>query len=195
MSFLFSLLSGVSSLYMILILIRVLMTWVASPYALGRPGELLATVTDPYMNWFRRFPLRIGMLDLSPILALGVLSVANSVFSSLARSGYISIGIVLALVASIAWSAVSFFLTFGLIILALRLFAYITNRNIFTPFWRIIDSISQPIVNRIARIISRHQALRYGTALGVSVGAFLLLRVVGGTLASWGISLLARLPF
>lgn len=188
-------LSGATGLYMLLVLIRVALSWFSGAQ-LGRPGQFLTSATDPYLNWFRRFSfLRLGAFDLSPIAALGVLSVVNQIFTSLGRYGTVSIGVILALAASIVWSAVSFIMTLALIVLALRLIAYLTNRNTFSSFWRIVDRLSQPILNKIARIIFRGQPARYGTALLTSTGGLLVLRILTGILANWGIGLLARLPF
>ena len=55
--------SGALSVYMILIFIRVLMTWFQGANY-GRAMEILRSVTDPYLYWFRRFPfLRAGSMD------------------------------------------------------------------------------------------------------------------------------------
>ena len=80
--------------YLVLIFIRVLMSWIPRiPYnrylraALGFVEE----VTDPYLNVFRRFipPLGGGgfALDLSPILAIILLLIAQSVVVDLIRPG------------------------------------------------------------------------------------------------------------
>jgi YggT family protein len=78
--------------YLILIFIRVLMSWIPRmPYnrylraALGFVEE----VTDPYLNVFRRFVPPLGgggfALDLSPILAIILLLIAQSVVVGLIR--------------------------------------------------------------------------------------------------------------
>jgi YggT family protein len=190
----FNLLSGITSVYMLLIFIRILLSWV-NPYQFGRPLELLSRVTDPYLNWFQRFPLRMGIMDFSPILALGILSVVNTVFTTIAHSGYLSLGIILAMIASVAWSALSFVLMFVIIILALRIFAYFSNRNIFNGFWRIIDSIASPIVHAITGLIFRRRSVQYSTGLLTSTGVVLLVRLAAGFAVNAGINLLARLPF
>ena len=150
---LMTVLGGATSLYMILIFIRIMLTWF-SGVGYGKPVELLSNITDPYLNWFRRFPiLRTAALDLSPIAALAILSVVNNIFMTLARHGSITMGFILGLLLSIVWSAASFILGFFLIILVLRFIAYLTNRNVYGFFWRIIDTLSRPILFRINRII------------------------------------------
>jgi YggT family protein len=179
---------------MILIFIRIMLTWF-SGVSLGKPAELLCNITDPYLNWFRRFPvLKVASLDLSPIVALAILSVANNVFLTLGRYGTITIGVILALLLSTVWSAASFILGVFIIILGLRLVAYLTNRDVYRSFWRIIDSLSRPILFRINRIIFRRRIVRYQIGLIVSIAALLAGRVGLGFVIQQGIGVLSRLP-
>jgi YggT family protein len=78
--------------YLILIFIRVLMSWIPRmPYNryLQAAVGFVEQVTDPYLNVFRRFlpPLGGGgfALDLSPILAIILLLIAQSVIVGLIR--------------------------------------------------------------------------------------------------------------
>ncbi|MGH2956091.1 MAG: YggT family protein [Solirubrobacterales bacterium] len=72
--------------YIILIFIRVLLSWIPRmPYnrALHTVVEFVHQVTDPYLNLFRRFLPPLGgrgmAIDISPILAIIVLLVAQAV--------------------------------------------------------------------------------------------------------------------
>jgi YggT family protein len=74
------------TVYVVLIFIRILITWIPRiPYnrVLSAIITFVSDVTDPYLNLFRRFipPLRIGpgALDLSPIVAVLVLSIVGSI--------------------------------------------------------------------------------------------------------------------
>jgi YggT family protein len=78
--------------YLILIFIRVLLTWVPRmPYNryLRAAVGFVEEVTDPYLNLFRRFLPPIGgggfALDLSPILAIILLLILQSVVVGLIR--------------------------------------------------------------------------------------------------------------
>jgi YggT family protein len=188
-----NLLAGLTSLYAILVLIRIMLTWFGGAQ-FGRPAEILGRITDPYLDWWRRFPLRAGFLDLSPILGMAALSLAQSIFSTIAHYGSISLGVILAIVLSGAWSVVSFFLGFFILILGLRLVAYLSNRNVYRNFWRIIDSIAQPVLYRISRIIFGNRLVNYRTGMIVSL-VILLVLMVGGRIAVNLIGgLLIRLP-
>jgi YggT family protein len=192
MNVLMNILSSLTSLYMLLIFVRIMLTWFSGA-RYGRPVELLCQITDPYLNWFRRFPLRVGMLDLSPIVALTVLSVANNVFGTLGQYGRISMGIILAMLLSALWSAASFIIGFFIVILILRLIAYLTNRDVYRSFWGIIDTLSQPVLYRINRILFRDRLVHYVSALITAILVLLVLRFGLGFLMRLLIGGLSRL--
>ena len=182
MAQLFRLISFLISVYIIIIFIRIILTWF-SGLGRGRFQDLLGRITDPYLNWFRRFGfLRIGFLDLSPIVALGVLSLVNRIVSMLARYGRISLGIILSLTLQAIWGAVSFVLGFLIIILILRLAAYLLRQSSANGFWRVVETISQPVLFRINRILFRDRIVNYMTALIISIAGlifiYLLLRIL-----------------
>jgi YggT family protein len=173
-------LSFLVSIYMLIIFIRIILTWF-SGMDQGRFPEILARITDPYLNWFRRFPaLRMGYLDLSPIVALGVLSLVNRVLNTLAAYGTISIGIILALILQAVWGAVSFFLGFLIIVLILRLIAHLLKLGA-NSFWSIIESISQPVIFRINRFIFKSRIVSFTAGviitLAVLAAVYLILNI------------------
>ncbi|MCL2126982.1 MAG: YggT family protein, partial [Treponema sp.] len=154
-----------------------------------------ARVTDPYLDWWRRtLNLRAGFIDLSPVAAMAALSIAQTVCSSAARQGRISLGIILFVCLSALWSALSFLLGFCLIVLVLRFIAYIGNSNIYSPFWRIIDSISQPLLYRINRIIFGKRIVNYMTGITASIIALAAAWVLGRLLVGLLSGLLLRSP-
>ncbi|MDR1955384.1 MAG: YggT family protein [Treponema sp.] len=188
-----NILSGVTGLYLILIAIRIMLTWFSGAQY-GRPLELLSGITDPYLRWFRRFSwLRAGFLDLSPILAMAVLSLVHNLFSILARYGRIRLGMILGMVLSSLWSAVSFILGFCIVVLVLRLIAYLTNRNIVGSFWGIIHTLSQPILYRIHRILFRGRLVHYRTGILSAIGVLVVLMLGLQFLVALGVSWLTGL--
>ncbi|MDR3138698.1 MAG: YggT family protein [Treponema sp.] len=195
MSFIMNFLASLTGIYMLLIFLRILFSWF-SGMSYGEPEKIIKRATDPYLNWFRRFSfLQVGFIDLSPIAAMAVLSFITSVFFTLGRYGSITLGIILGMILSSLWSVLSFVLGFFIIILGLRLFAYLTNRNIYGAFWRIIDTISQPLLYRINRIIFRRRLTNYLTGLILSLAVFLVLLAGMRFLVAWISLLLFRLPF
>jgi YggT family protein len=78
--------------YLILILIRIIMSWIPrTPYNryLAAFLKFVSDVTDPYLNLFRRVlpPVRLGpgALDLSPIVATFVLIIVGTIVEDLIR--------------------------------------------------------------------------------------------------------------
>jgi len=177
---LLGILSGLLSLYMLILVVRIILTWFRGSVKIP---DFLAKITDPYLNWFKQFTfLRIGYLDLSPIAAIAVLSVFNQILSTLVRFGTISLGIILALVLQIIWSIVSFFIIFLLVVIILRLIAYLTNQNTYGNFWRIVDTISQPVLYRINHILFGGRIVNYMTGIIISVAilaiGYFILRLI-----------------
>ena len=81
-----------SLVYLVLIFIRILMSWIPRmPYNryLSAILKFVTDVTDPYLNLFRRIlpPVRLGGagLDLSPIVATFVLIIVSSLVVSAIR--------------------------------------------------------------------------------------------------------------
>ena len=194
MSRFFGVLSFLLNIYMVIIFVRIILTWFTG-ISTGGLVDVLAKITDPYLNWFRRFTfLRVGMLDLSPILALGVLSVVNGIFSTIAHYGTITIGIILALILQAIWGAVSFFIGFLIIILVLRLIALLARQSTYHPFWRVVDTISQPVLFRINRLFFKGRIVNYLTSIILSIVSLVIIYIVLGILVSLVSGMLTRLP-
>jgi YggT family protein len=76
--------------YLILIFIRIVLTWIPRiPYnpVLSAVIKFVTDVTDPYLNLFRRIlpPVRLGpgAIDLSPIVATFVLIIVRGILVGL----------------------------------------------------------------------------------------------------------------
>ena len=195
MQFIFSFIAAAAVVYSLLIFIRIIISWLGGAVT-GKPVNFLTRVTDPYLDWWRRtLNLRLGFLDLSPVAAIAALSLVQSIFGTLSRFDRITIGNILAIVLMSFWSVVSFLLGFCLLIIILRLIAYITNRNVYASFWQAIDTISQPLLYRINRIIFGRRIPGY--LKGIITSLFLLAAIwIGGKYAMPRLArLLFRLPF
>lgn len=66
----FFLLSKVLNILSFLLIARVLVSWVVHDQVHGRFMEILHDITEPFLRIARIFPHRIGMVDLSPLIAL-----------------------------------------------------------------------------------------------------------------------------
>lgn len=73
---LYQILSTTLRLYSFAILIYVLMSWLPGARE-TKFGEILEAICEPYLEFFRRFIPPLGFIDISPIIALIVLQLAN----------------------------------------------------------------------------------------------------------------------
>lgn len=72
-----SLLLRVIEIYTYVLIASVLMSWVPSIKE-SRIGQILTKITDPYLDIFRKFIPPIGMIDISPIVAIIALNLAST---------------------------------------------------------------------------------------------------------------------
>jgi YggT family protein len=56
--------------YIILLVIRVLLTWFPTVNWYNQPFSALSQITDPYLNLFRSIVPPLGGMDFSPMLAI-----------------------------------------------------------------------------------------------------------------------------
>ena len=59
--------------YVLLIFVYILTSWVRLPYSLSPVQRFLYEVCEPYLRLFRRFLPSFGAIDFSPIVAVMVL--------------------------------------------------------------------------------------------------------------------------
>ena len=103
-------LSAVLSVYMVILIIRVMLTWFRSQQG-TQFYRYLAAITDPYLNWFKRFSfLRAGMVDFSPIAGFVILGLITNMLSNFAVVGKITLASFLSLLIYGIWSIISFIL-------------------------------------------------------------------------------------
>ncbi len=75
-------LSSFINIYLLLIFVRILLTWFPTVEWMNQVASFLSPITDPYLNIFRSFVPPIGGLDISPILAILVLNIVAGLLGS-----------------------------------------------------------------------------------------------------------------
>ena len=65
------------SLYQVLLIIYILMSWVPSMRE-NAFGRFLEKIVEPYLGFFRKFIPPLGMIDISPIVAIFALRFISS---------------------------------------------------------------------------------------------------------------------
>ncbi|QEN07958.1 YggT family protein [Oceanispirochaeta crateris] len=181
----FQFLSSLISVYMLLIIFRVLLTWFQGRLN-GKGVEILMKVTDPYMNRFRGISwLRFGFLDFSPVVAIAVLGLVSQIFNSLAVSGTLNPMLIVVYILGSVWNFLAFFINFLIIMMIFRLvtilFFSTWNHQILFQ----IDNILYKVVARILGIFTTKN-VKFSMALAICAGILLALRILIG----YGIALL-----
>ena len=177
-----SLLSTVRQLinaYLFLCFIKILLSWVPSA-AYSSFGRVLSSICDPYLNWFRRFRFtRIGMVDFSPMLSLGVLSIAAQLITSILATGTISLWIVFVSIMQLIWSFIGFMLNLLIIFLIIRLVYDLFGSSNSSPFWYNLDKFLNPVIAKVTGFFPR-KPLQYRTRLILTILIILLARIALG---------------
>ncbi|WP_288982779.1 YggT family protein [uncultured Treponema sp.] len=177
--FILRIISAFLSLYSLLCLLRIIITWIPN-YSYSKPADILAQICDPYMNLFRGIKwLRFGSFDFSPALALCILGAGSQLFSSLANGGYINLQMILAMILGIFFSILSSLIFFLIILFAIRLILIMINRDSYNKSGFManqIDSSISSIVYRIARTFAMGRRITYKAALIISIIALLFLQ-------------------
>ena len=192
----FAALSQLVQLYSFVCVIYILLTWMPS-LRYSAFGRALASICEPFLRLFSRFRFtRVGMVDFSPILALGALSVVSMALRRFAYTGTFSFGFILAGLVQVVWSFFSYLLTILLIFLAARvIYDIFFSRGARGPFWIMLDNFLNPIISFASQIFFRSGGSLYRTRLIVTLACALVLRVGGGILANALTYLAASIPF
>ena len=184
------------SLYTTLCFIRIIITWIPG-VQYSAFGRFLSTLCDPYLTLFSRLPLRIGGLDFSPMISIGLLSLLSSVLGNTAQTGRIYIGGILAYLVALIWSVFSSLLGILLIAIIIRYCVLIFSRNStsYNSIWSYFDSAISPLVFKIAGIISGSKPVSYKKALGIAIIEIILALACGRIIMQIFIGLLSKIPF
>lgn len=82
-----AILSRIITLYVFLIIAYVLMSWIPVKGVLYDVYRVLGSIVEPYLGLFRRIIPPIGMVDISPIVAIIVLQLVGRAVVNLLATG------------------------------------------------------------------------------------------------------------
>lgn len=195
MIFLFRILVATISIYSLLCVIRIILTWIPglsySPFA-----RFLSSVCDPFLNLFSRIRwLRFGAIDFSPILALALLSMASFIFENLSHGGQISFALILALIIQMAWSVVAAIILFLIVVVAVRLIVAWMGGDKNSSLWYQIDSSLSPFAYSITKLFSGGRPVAYKNALVFALVMLIILRFGGGIVVNGLAKMCRMIPF
>ena len=184
------------SIYSFIIWIRILVSWINPFPRVGSFTYYLARIVDPYLNMFRSRHFRAGMLDFSPIIGIGLLSVVQSVFQIYGTYGMMSLSLIVCLFISAFWSyGVSIFFTFGFILLVMKTIAsFMTNSNFSVAMSR-IGGFADPIAAWVQRTFFRNRYVKQSTVNLITLLIFIVLYFVLKYIFNFAYRMASRIPF
>ena len=198
--------SGVLGLYSVLILIRIVISWILLIY--GRSGRregmkglisvntALGKICDPYLKLFRGVSsLRRSRVDLTPVLALLVLNFVRSLLSAFAELGTMSGGIVLAVLIDVTWESLGSFILFVLIVLLIIRFVLGRSNSPDASGWinNTLDPILEPAVTRVYKLFYRKKRVDDQKIVLASIIFYLVLLIALGLGVNFLVGLLMTL--
>ncbi|MCL2481617.1 MAG: YggT family protein [Spirochaetaceae bacterium] len=149
--------AGFISIYMILIIIRIVMSWFSTSSQKYSEKGTLAKLCDPYLNIFKKIPFfTIGYIDFSPIIALAVLVIIGNILTQFGLLGTITVGIILAITIKAIWSALSSIIFFLFIIVIIRLIVLLIKPNAQSPILKSVDSLLLPVSGKVSSFFTRN---------------------------------------
>ena len=189
-----NLVSWILSVYMFVCVIRIIITWFPGARDSKFAGYL-KTICDPYLNIFRKIRfLHIANLDLTPIIALGILALVSNLLNSVVANGAFRLGAILASFVQFIWSIASSVITFFNIIIALRLIANALHKDYSSGIWSQLDKIIYPVQKRVLALF-KNKTFSYKAQLGITLAACIIVQIAGSWLMGSIALLLTKLPF
>ena len=194
--YILSVIAGVLSLYTLLCFIYILMSWFPGA-RFTKFGHFMTTICEPYMNLFRKMSfLRIGNIDFSPIVSIGLLSLASAILAGIQRTGRIFFGGILGTVLNSLWGIASSILGIFPLLILIRWILLLINkgRTSYDSGWNQVDMILNKMTYKIAGTFSK-KTMSYQTSLLLSWIILLVSLVVGHILIDILVSLCYKMPF
>ena len=191
-----SILAVVLSLYTLLCFIYILMSWFPGA-RFTKFGHFMSSVCDPYMNLFRKMSfLRIGNIDFSPIVSLGILSLASAILAGIQHPGRIFLGGILGTILSSLWGIASSIMGIFVLLIFIRWIVLLINkgRTSYESGWNQVDMILNKMSYKIAGTFSK-KSMSYQTSLLLSWIILLVALIVGHILIGILVSLCYKMPF
>ncbi len=189
-------LSAIINIYTILCVISIILTWFPGAKFTAF-GKFLSSICDPYLNLFSKSgKLRIGNIDFSPILAIGILSLLTTILSRITLTGRIFFGGILAAIVSLFWNLGSSLIGILTLIILVRWIVLLVKKG-YTPYdsgWNNVDAMLQKPVYKISSTFSKNP-VSYQTALLISWITLAVILLLGAILSGILIHLCNMLPF
>lgn len=191
-----NLLSAAVNLYTILCFVNIIMSWLPG-VKFTKVGRFISSLCDPYMNFFSRWGfLRIGNVDFSPIISIGILSLVSSILGGINATGRIYLGQILATIIYMLWNICSSLLGIIFLLVLIRWIVLLVHHGHtdYNSPWNQVDMMLQKFCYRVANTFSRGNT-NYQKALLISWITFLAILGIGNILIRILVNLCYSMPF
>lgn len=195
-------LARVLMVYSFLIWARILVSWFVrypKPYGFI---YYLGKIVDPYLGLFRSRKAQLGMLDFSPIIAIGLVEVAQTLFYSFGVFGHLTLGYILSLFINAFWSyGLSLFLILAGIMLLFKTIASFSSSMMFASMANSMSMAVSPITNFVRSFFPNrrrdgsYRVVKDSTVNVISLVLVVVLYFVLRYLCGYLSMLALRLPF
>lgn len=191
MRFIGTLLLAASNALLLLLTVRVIFSWLTLP-----PSQFtywLNRITDPILNFFKkRFPIRVGILDLSILVPFFILSVLNKIITDVFINFAVN-RIVFYIIEVLFFAADSLLIaiiTVMVIIAVIQLLTKIFLPYSYNPIVNSIKSILDPILLYFRRIIPIKSVHNEKIYLALLIASLIIVGFVGRYLLAFVLQLL-----
>ncbi|MBP7554116.1 MAG: YggT family protein [Spirochaetes bacterium] len=186
-----TILLAASNALLLLLTVRVIFSWLTLP-----PSQFtywLNRITDPILNFFKkRFPIRVGILDLSILVPFFILSILNKVIIDVFINFAVN-RVVFYMIEVLFFAADSLLITIitvMVIITAIQLLTKIFLPYSYNPIVNSIKSILDPILLYFRRIIPIKSVHNEKIYLVILIALLILVGFVGRYLLAFVLNLL-----
>ncbi|UCB45667.1 MAG: YggT family protein [Spirochaetota bacterium] len=164
------------SIYILLIFVRVIFAWLR-PNMFNPVVRFVYNSTNPYLKLFAGLKfLRIGALDLTPILALYLLYLIQELTYKVLLTGYFSLEILISMIIILLFKFIYFILFIFIIAVGLRFIFEILGVRSNNIFVNIVYSVSEPAVRPLRNWIKIKMKGGFDIHVLISLVILILLR-------------------
>lgn len=175
----FRLLATLISIYLLICIIYIMMSWFPGA-KFTKFGKFLSRICEPYLHIFsksRKFTLK--NIDFSPLIALGILSFFSILFSKISATGILSLSDVVVILLAVIWDIIKAIIIFIGVASFIRWIIVTVDSQTANPYsaWNQLDLFLGAICYRMARIFTR-KTIPYKKALLITWVECIILYII-----------------
>lgn len=196
MSIILSILSAAIEIYTLICFVYIFMSWLPGA-RFTKFGQVIASICEPYLNLFSRWRwTHVGNIDFSPIISIGLLTLASSVIGGIQATGRIWFGGILFNIIRMLWSLIATLLTIFTILILVRWIVLLVNhgQTRYGSAWNQIDNMISSLTYKISGTFIR-KPHNYQTSLLVTWIFLIIINILGRTIVSLLLNLVYKIPF